>query len=204
MDRPERRADDTQGVQGSSRDPDQTSSVTAAAFYEAGVGHMQAGRHLEAQLCCREALAIDPDHVATLHLMGLLALQARQYDHAIAWTARANRQDIKTDYLHSLGTALEQQGLHREAFKAFDAGVQLKSADAELWGSHGNALANLGRAAEALSSYQRVLALDPKHADAAFRCGLLLLTLKRPQEALACFNRADELFPNHASVLGQR
>jgi tetratricopeptide (TPR) repeat protein len=204
MDRPERRADNAQGFQGSSRAPDQTSSVTAAASYEAGVGHMHAGRHLEAQLCCREALAIDADHVATLHLMGLLALQARQYDHAIAWTARANQRDLNTDYLHSLGTALEQQGLHWEAFKAFDAGVQLKPADAELWGSHGNALANLGRTTEALSSYQRVLALDPKHADAAFRCGLLLLTLKRPEEALACFNRADELFPNHANVLGQR
>ena len=217
MDRPERRADDaqisqgqgSQGLgevsgQGSGRAPDQTSGVTAAAFHEAGVGHMQAGRHLEAQLCCRQALAIDADHVGTLHLMGLLALQARQYDHAIAWTARANRRDTETDYLHSLGTALEQQGLHQEAFKAFDISVQIKPADATLWASHGNALANLGRAAEALSSYQRVLALDPTHADAAFRCGLLLLTLKRPEEALACLNRADELVPDHASVLAHR
>jgi tetratricopeptide (TPR) repeat protein len=200
MDRPERRADDA--AQGSTQDL--TQAPSAAAFYAAGVQHMQAGRRLEAQLCCRQALATDPDHVETLHLMGLLALQARQYDHAIAWTARANRQDPATDYLHSLGTALEQQGLHAEAFKAFDAGVRLKPADAEMWASHGNALANLGRPAEALASYQRAFELQPGYADAAFRCGLLLLTLKQPEQALSWFNRADALFPNHASILAQR
>jgi tetratricopeptide (TPR) repeat protein len=200
MDRPERRADDA--AQGP--DPDLAQGATASAFHAAGVRHMQAGRHLEAQLCCRQALAIDPNHVETLHLMGLLALQARQYDHAIAWTARANRQDPATDYLHSLGTALEQQGLHQQAFKAFDASVQLKPANAELWASHGNALANLGRPAEALASYQRAFDLHPGYADAAFRCGLLLLTLKQPQQALSWFNRADTLFPDHASILAQR
>jgi tetratricopeptide (TPR) repeat protein len=165
---------------------------------------MQAGRPLEAQLCCREALAIDPDHVETLHLMGLLALQAGQYDLAIAWTARANEQNPGTGYLHALGTALEQQGLHPQAFGAFDLAVQITPADGELWASHGNALANLGRPAEALSSYQRVLALNPEHADAAFRCGLLLLALNRPQEAIPNFDRADALFPDHTSVLEQR
>jgi len=208
MDRPERRADDAQEFKAASKEDSSQDSEqvpgAAAAFYDAGVRHMQAGRHLEAQLCCREALALDPDHVETLHLMGLVALHARQYDHAIAWTARANQQDLETDYLQSLGTALTQQGLHQEAFKAFDLAVKLKPADAEAWASHGNALANLGRPAEALSSYERALALDPAHADAAFRCGLLSLTLKRPEQALACFDRADALFPNHASVLEQR
>ncbi len=206
MDRPERRADDArESKEESNRTSDQVSGAAAAAVHhDAGVRHMQAGRPLEAQLCCREALAIDPDHVETLHLMGLIALQARQYDHAIAWTARANRQDPETDYLHSLGTALAQQGLHQEAFKAFDLAVKLRPTDAEAWASHGNALANIARPADALSSYRAALALDPAHADTAFRCGLLSLTLKRPEEALACFDRADALFPNHASVLEQR
>lgn len=57
---------------------------TAAALYELAHRHMQAGCPLDAQLCCQQALAIDSDHAETLHLMGLLCLQARQYDHAIA------------------------------------------------------------------------------------------------------------------------
>ena len=202
MQRPSRRAD----AQGSSQNSEQGAgrSGDAAVFYAAGQRHMQAGHYPEALLFCREALEADPDHLEALHLMGLLALRARQYDQAIAWTARANRLDIEADYLHSLGTALEQQGLHQEAFKAFDAGIQLKPADADLRAGHGKVLANLGRPTDALASYQHALALNPEHAEATFRCGLLLLMLKRPAEALSCFSRADALAPGHAGVLEHR
>ena len=106
--------------------------------------------------------------------------------------------------LRSLGIALEQQGLHEAAFKAFDRAVLLRPGDAGLWASRGNALANLARPEESLTSYQRVLQLNPDNADAAFRCGLLLLTLKRPEQALPCFDLTDELSPNHPAVLEQR
>src|SRR6185312_13864739 len=122
---------------------------------------MREGRALEAQLCCQQALATDPHHADSLHLMGLLALQARQYDHAIEWIARANQHDIKADYLLSLGTALEQQGLCREALKAFDRAVQLKPDDAELWASRGSALTKLEQPADALACHQRVLEIEP-------------------------------------------
>ena len=45
-----------------------------AALCEAAVSHMRAGRHLEAQLCCEQALALDGDHADTLHLLRCLAL----------------------------------------------------------------------------------------------------------------------------------
>jgi len=165
---------------------------------------MQSGRHLDAQLCCEQALAIDPDHVDSLHLMGLLSLQAGQYDHAIEWIARANRQDPKAQHLISLGIALTQQGLHGEAFKAFDAAVRITPGDAETWLYHGDALANLQRPADAVASYQQVLKLDPRYADAAFRCGLLLRNLKRIDEALAHLDLCDQLHPDNGAVLEQR
>jgi tetratricopeptide (TPR) repeat protein len=179
-------------------------ALAPSAFYEAGRRHMQEGRPLEAQLCCRQALAADPHHADSLHLMGLLALQARQYDHAIEWIARANQHDVNADYLLSLGTALEQQGLHGEAFKAFDQAVQLKPNDAESWASRGSALTRLEQRAEALACHQRVLEIEPDNADAAFRCGVLLLGLHCPAEALAYFDRCDRLRPNEGALLEQR
>ena len=177
---------------------------TPAALCDLARREMQAGRPLEAQLACQQALALDPDRTEALHLMGLLSLQARQYDHAIEWIARAGRQDLKTDYLGSLGIALEQQGLLQEAFKAFDRAVQLRPDDVELWTNHGNALLKLERPADALLSYHQVLMLDPLHADAAYGCCCLLLKLGRLEEALRSFNRCDELRPNQAAVLEQR
>ena len=165
---------------------------------------MQSGRHLDVQLCCEQALAIDPGHVESLHLMGLLSLQARQYDRAIEWVARANRQDTKAEYLLSLGIALRQQGLHGEAFKAFDAATRITPDDAEAWLHHGDALASMRRPAEAVTSYQQALKLHPGHADAAFRCGLLLRNLGRTEEALSCLDLCDQLHPDNGAVLEQR
>jgi tetratricopeptide (TPR) repeat protein len=190
------------------RESDQTGEhhggPTAAALHGLGIRHMQAGRHLDAQLCCEQALAIDPLHVDSLQLMGLLCLQAKQYDHAIEWIARANRQDPKAQYLISLGIALTQQGLHGEAFKAFDAAIRITPGDVEIWLHHGSALANLQRPADAVTSYQHVLRLNPQHMDAAFRCGLLLRDLKRFEEALSHLDLCDRLLPNHGAVLEQR
>jgi tetratricopeptide (TPR) repeat protein len=198
MNRSESRIADEESGKGSE------SSGVAATLCAAGHHHMQAGRHLEAQLCCQQALQADPDHVDALQLMGLLALQARQFDHAIEWIARANQQDIGTDHLHSLGIALEQQGLHELAFKTFDRGVELKPDDAELWARRSDALANLARPEEALSSYDRLLKLNPRDAGAALRCGMLLIALKRPEKALVYLDLCDELLPDNAAVLEQR
>jgi tetratricopeptide (TPR) repeat protein len=202
MNRHERRA---AAAREASKASKPSGAADAAAFYQAGLRHQQAGRTLDAQVSCEQALAADPDHLDSLHLMGLIALQARQYDHAIEWIARANAQDPKTDYLYSVGVALEQQGLTGEAFKAFDRAVRLKPGEADFWLAHGKALEKLGRPAEAVSSYRQVLKLSPRHGDAAYRCGFLLLNhLDRAEEAVACFNLCTQIEPNHAGAFEQR
>src|ERR1700761_5000569 len=79
-----------------------------AQLHQVAVQHMQAGRHLDAQLGCRRILELDAGHVDTLQLMGLLSLQARQYDAAIEWVGRADECDPNAGYLLGLGSALEQ------------------------------------------------------------------------------------------------
>jgi len=190
-----------QGFESTVRTPD---GATPAALHELGLQHMQAGRGLDAQLCCERGLAIDPHHVGSLHLMGLLGLQAKQYDHAIEWIARANRQDPKGQHLVSLGIALAQQGMHDVAFKAFDAAVKVTPDDAETWLHHGDTLATLQRPAEALSSYQQVLKLNPREANAAYRGGVLLHRLNRDEEALCWLDLCDQLVPNNTTVLIER
>jgi tetratricopeptide (TPR) repeat protein len=178
--------------------PGKAQATTPDALYAAGLRHMQDGRHLDAQMCCQQTLAIDPHHADTLHLMGLVSLEARQYDHAVEWMARAIRQDARPEYLASLGTTLRRQGRHEDALKAFDKAVQLKPGDAELWQNHGGALIALQRHAEALLSFQHVLKLDPSHSDAACRCGVLLHQLGRQEEALSYLDLGAELQPNLA------
>jgi tetratricopeptide (TPR) repeat protein len=200
MNRHERRAAARESKK-ASKDP---SAPSQTVLCELARQHMQAGRQLDAQRCCQQVLAIDSDHVEALHLLGLLSLQARQYDGAIEWIARASQQDLKNDYLGSLAIALEQQGLQNEALKALERAAQLRPNDIGIWIDRGNMLVKLERLTEGLASYQHVLKLDPGHADAACGCGSILFKLGHLEEALRFLNLSDELRSNQAPVLEQR
>ena len=175
-----------------------------AAQCEAGHRHLQSGQSLEAQICCQKLLASDPDHAGALHLMGLIAFRAGQYDHALEWTARAIAQEPKPDYIASLATTLLKQGRREEALKAFDKAVQLKPDDAALWKQMGDALLELQRYDHALLSFQHVLKLDPRHQDAAYKSGVLLNDVCRFEEAVACLDVCDDVLPDDAATLRAR
>jgi tetratricopeptide (TPR) repeat protein len=177
---------------------------TPAALHEAGLGHLQAGRLLDAQVCCQQALALDPGHADTLQLMGLLSLQAKQYDAAIEWVGRADRADPKSDYLASLATALEQQGLHAEALKAFEKAVLIRPEDAELCTRLGDILVRLQRPDQAIPHFDHALKLNPRYWYAAYNRALVRLQSQRFEEALADLNLCDEVQPDRASTLHMR
>jgi tetratricopeptide (TPR) repeat protein len=200
MSRRERRA----AGQKSRATPVQAQVRTPAALFQAAIGHKQSGRPLEAQLCCQQALTIDPDHADTLHLLGQLSFDAGQYDHALEWLTRAIRQAPRPDFLSSLGRLLQRQGRHEEALKAFDKAVQLRPDDADLWKDLGGGLAELRRIDEALLTFQHALKLQPDHSDVAYRCGFLLRELGRPDEALPYLDLVNRLMPNQHVVLETR
>jgi tetratricopeptide (TPR) repeat protein len=179
--------------------PDRSGTETPATLYAAGLGHLRAERYLDAQICCEQALAIDPDHAESLHLMGLLSLHATQYDHAVEWLSRAIARDPRAEYLYSLGTALRHLKRYQDAVNVFDKAVQLKPDKAELWTALGKALVDLDRRAEALLSFQHALTLKPDLWDAAHESGTLLNQMGRREEALAHFMLCAELKPNHAA-----
>lgn len=181
--------------------PEQQPAATPAALHAAGRRDMEAGRLLDAQLACEQALALDPQHADSLHLMGLICFRAQQYDHAVEWLVRAIRREPRPEFLANLGRTLRQQGRHDEALQTFDKAIQLSPADAELWRQLGEVLVDVKRADEAVLALQHALTLDPSHLGAADQCGNLLRTLRRFEEALACFILSDKLRPNHAQTL---
>jgi tetratricopeptide (TPR) repeat protein len=181
-----------------------TGARTPAALCELAHRHLQAGRTLDAQICCQQALATDSGFADALHLMGLLALRAEQPDHAIEWFSRAVQHDQRPAYLLSLGNTLRRQGRLEEAFRPLDRAVEIDIESAEAWKALARLLADLNRHHEATLSFQHVLKLDPRDGDAACQAGLLLLQSGKPEEALALLDRSDQLQPTHAPTAQMR
>lgn len=200
MNRRERRATGPKSKQA----PTRSGATTPAALVESGRRHLQAGRHLDAQLCCQQALAADSNHTDSLHLMGLLSLRAKQYDHAIEWAARAIRIEPRADHISTLGTALLGAGRLEEALRAFDKAVSLEPANAAHWKNLGAALIDLDRPDEALLSLRHALDLRPDYADAANLSGLILYRKDRLAEALEFFDISAHADPDQADALHMR
>ena len=99
---------------------------------------------------------------------------ADRHDLAVEWISRAIKQELKPEYLTSLGNTLLKQGRGEEALKTFDKAVQLRPDSAELWKNLGDALAKLERPDEALLTYQHALKLDPHNSEAADKSASLL------------------------------
>lgn len=170
------------------------------ALFDAALSHMRAGRIHEAENDCRRALALDPEHAASLHLLGLIFLQGEQRDEAKRWISRAIKQDPQPIYFLSLGTALFTGQDHDETLKAFERAVELGLNDPNLWQLRGQTLANLGRRPEALESFKRSLEIRPDHVPTLNMLGSSLSELRQFEEALRVYQRSHVLDPNNADV----
>ena len=191
-------------AQASSETSHDFGGASPAGLHAAALVHRQAGRLLEAQLCCERALAIDPDHADTMHLMGLLLLGAEQHDQAIEWIARAIRIEPRSDYVSNLAMALRGAGRPDDALKAFDKAASLEPDNALRWRNLGTILAELDRGDEALLSLRQALKLQPHDVDAANLSGLILYRKHRFAEALESLDASLAANPSQADALQLR
>ncbi len=97
------------------------------AIYESARAHHEAGRLAEAEAGYRQALAMDPRHFESLHMMGMLAGQAGRHDLALQYTdqAIAVAPDLAETHVNR-GMALVALERNDEAVAAFRKAVALQ------------------------------------------------------------------------------
>ncbi len=174
---------------------------TPAAYFQAGLRLLQAGRLAESERCGRQALALDAVHADSLHLMGMLSSLANQHALAIEWFAQAIRQNPDVaDYFFNLAHALREQGRIDDAIKSLDRGLTLQGGYAEGWYAMGELLEQQKRLDEAIMSYDKALDVNPSYREAADASGLLYFETKRYEGALARFTRSAEIDPSQPSA----
>src|SRR5712671_7057364 len=151
----------------------------------------QQGRYDEAESRYRDVLAVMPDQVDALHLLGVLEAQSGRYETAADLIGRAASIAPDNPFIHyNYGNVLSALNRLEESVASYDRTLALNPDDGTTLNNKGVVLSQLKRTDEALISYERAIALNPQHASAHVNRGNLLLGLGRYEEALSSYDRA--------------
>ena len=184
---------------------DRKEKRSPSELHDAAFRHFQSGRLGSAEDRCRQALALDPNHADSLHLLGLIHTQSGKFDTAIDLIAAAIKSNPNNaEYFSNFGTLLRRQNRFEEARKSYDLALKLAPSSASLWIKLGDLLRTQGQCDESLLTYDHALTLDSTSAEAANKSGSLLLELGRHEEALARFDLSHAILPDQVDVLRNR
>jgi protein O-GlcNAc transferase len=175
--------------------------VNVAAALSQGTRHHQAGQLAEAERIYRQVLSAEPDHPQALHLLGMLAMQARRFDVAIELIGRAIRGDRRQAAFHAnLGEALRHAGRLDEAIAAYRTALATQPGVAQIHVMLGGALLSAGRTAEAVAELREALRLSPEDNAARTRLGHALHEQGQLSDAEASFRRVLRNEPRSAEA----
>jgi len=161
----------------------------------------ESGDLLAAGNLYREILAVAPDNVDALNLLGVVMHAAGDMELAIELITRATElaPDYAAPYIN-LGNALQASGQLADAVEQFDRALQLEP-DAGIAACNlASALNELGRHEEAERVAERAIRLVPGLPDAQVNLGNAQLGLGKIDGALMAYTSALELNPRHAGA----
>ena len=152
-----------------------------------------------------EVLRVDPAHHDALHLLGVIAYEARNHDLAVRLIRRALEAYEPNPAAHAnLGLALQALERDEEARACFERAVALDPANTGAWLGKGDVLNRLGQHEPALRSYAQALVLNPRNPHGWRALGAISLRLGRYADAVQSYDRSVILDPRDSTSFYQR
>jgi len=112
-----------------------------------------------------EVLEAEPEHITTLHALGVIRSQQGKYEAALELIGKALQLNPRSALAHMhLGIALCRLRRFEEAIVHHQYSLILKPDNADAYMNRAIALHGLGRHEEAIATYDRCLSLKPDHA----------------------------------------
>jgi len=157
------------------------------------------GRIAEAEQLYATVLAVRPDNIDALQMLGVIKLARGELATALRLVAAAMQLRPKSpQILLNYGLVLNAMNRPQEALASFDEALKLKGRFAEALNNRGAVLVTLERHAEALENFKRAIAIKPDYAEAFYNQGNALKGLDRYDEAVKSYDRAITLRPGYA------
>lgn len=176
----------------SSRFPFDVGSKLREAFQ-----YHQTGQLREAERIYRRILKIQPRHLESLHLLGVIHHQLGKTDIAVNFYNKAIQNNPQSPILHySLGTAFQDQGKLDEAISCYQEALKLKPDLVTAHYSMGIAFQIQGRSDEAISCYQQALTLKPDLLEAYNNMAFAFHHQGKLDETISCLENVLDLRPD--------
>ena len=177
------------------------SSVRIAELLAEALRYHHAGQLAQAEGHYRKILAIDQNHIDSLHLLGLISHQVGRSDIAVSLIRKAIAIDDRIPAFHNnIGLAFDGLGRAEDAVFHYGRAIALKPDYVEAYNNLGATLQTRGKLDEAVAQYQRALAFRPDFAEAHNNLGNALKEQGKLDEAVARYQRALALKPDFADA----
>ena len=171
-----------------------------ASFNEATSLH-QKGRLSQAKALYEAVLKLQPTHFQSIHLLGVIAAQTGNYQHAVDLIGKAIQiSPNNADFHLNQGNALRALKQLDAAVASYDKAIAIKLDYAEAHSNRAAALQGLGQFNAAVTSYDKAILIKPDFAEAHSNRGVALLELQQLEAAVASCDKAVELRPTYAEA----
>ena len=178
-------------------------SAQAGELLKKGLKYHRAGRRGSAEACYLRTLKVNPRCAPALHLLGLLAQEAGEYQKSIEWMAESltlNPEDDDAATLSSLGKAYLDQGQIPPAHRCYQRLAELVPQSPQAHLRLGTTLEWLGDWEAAAAAYERALELQPDSPDIYGSLGRLKCKQGTYGEAVESCRRALVLAPHRHEI----
>lgn len=183
------------------------STQSSPDAFETAQALLRAGRLAESEQLCRQILSANPRHAHALHLLGAIALQARQWPAAVQCLSAAIRIDGNQPRFHAtLGEAHRALGQTNEAIACYRQAVRLQPNFVEGHNNLGTLWKSAGDLAAAVACFREAVRLHPQYFHGHHNLAVALHEAGDLATAAEHFAMALQLQPGHhdaALRLGQ-
>jgi tetratricopeptide (TPR) repeat protein len=184
-----------------SSQPDSAPTFDIAKTLERARAARRAGQADEAEMACRQVLAIWPGQPDASYLMGLMAYDFGNLDLAISHVRQACQSPrAPAVYFSDFGEMCRQGGLLAEGEQAARRAVALQPGMAGAWNNLGIILQEALKLDESLSCLEHALALAPNDAQTINNLANTFKRLGLASEAERRWRAALELRPDYAEA----
>jgi predicted TPR repeat methyltransferase len=166
-------------------------------FFQRALNAHESGNIKYAKDIYEYILSIQPEHVETIHALGLLASELQQWETAIVWIQRALSIQPHSARFHlHLANIFKNSNQLECAFRHYQTALRLQPNYAEAHNNLAGLFYKQNKLNEARLHYVQAIDLKPDYLEAHFNLGLVFLAQEEIKAAVTQFKNVLSLHPD--------